>query len=212
MPSSCRLLSCRPSPLSCRLRTACRRRCAACSHADPCRPLPPLAVVVPPVTVIMPRCRVTRHLCPAESCRPSPFCRLPSSRHPSLSSCRTAVSPVAVIVPRLPAARCRRRAACSCCKLPIAIVVPTVAVLHLAVVVPPVAVVVPRRFAACRLQRRLQRRLRCPAVGCHGLCQYVCDGWRFVGHSTYFTYSQVGYLARRVFPEKTNYLDHDDTP
>jgi hypothetical protein len=39
--------------------------------------------------------------------------------------------------------------------------------------VPPVAVVVPRRFAACRLQRRL----RCPAVGCHGLCRYVCDGW-----------------------------------
>jgi NADH:ubiquinone oxidoreductase subunit H len=49
---------------------------------------------------------------------------------------------------------------------PIAIVVPPVAVLHLAVVVPPVAVVVLRRFAACRLQRRLC----CPVVGCHGLC------------------------------------------
>jgi hypothetical protein len=35
--------------------------------------------------------------------------------------------------------------------------------LHLAVVVPPVAVIVPRRCAACRLQRRLH----CPAVGCH---------------------------------------------
>ena len=46
---------------------------------------------------------------------------------------------------------------------PIAIAVPPVAVLHLAVVVPPVAVIVPRRCAACRLQRRLC----CPAVGCH---------------------------------------------
>jgi hypothetical protein len=54
---------------------------------------------------------------------------------------------------------------------PVAVVVPHVVLLHIAVVVlpvafvrvvvPPIAVVVPRRCAACRLQRRL----RCPAVG-----------------------------------------------
>ena len=76
----------------------------------------PLAVVVPPVTVIVLHRRVTLHLCPAESCRPSLFCRLPSSCRPLLPSCHVIASPVAVIVPRLraacfPAAHCRHRVA-----------------------------------------------------------------------------------------------------
>ena len=127
-------------------------------------------------------------------------------------------------------ARCCRRDTFLCCLLPslprppVAVIMPPVVLLYIAavrVVVPPItiavppvtmlplAVVVPPRCAACRLQCRL----RCLAAGCHGLCRYyVCDGWRSVGCSTYITYCHVGYLKRRVFSEKTNFLDHDDTP
>jgi hypothetical protein len=68
------------------------------------------------------------------------------------------------------------------------------------VVVPPVAFSVAFSIAfAARRQGAM-------------VCQLVCDRWRSVGRSTYFTSSQVGYLARRVFSEKTSFFDHDDTP
>ena len=155
----CRAARCRSAPCRCCACAARHRRRAASS----CHPSPR----------------------PAESCRPLPFSPLPSSCRPQLSSCRVVVLPVAVIVPRRRAARRRRCAACcpaAHCRRRVArLFRPRRHAVHrhcrvtrlfrptLAVFVPPVAVIVPRHCAACRLQRRLQRRLRCPAAGCLGL-------------------------------------------
>ena len=95
-----------------------------------------IAVVVPPVAVVMPRCRVARCLrraaCPSpSSCHPLPCCHLPpSSCHP-LSCCH------------LPSSFRPSPSSCHVVMSPVTFVVPPVALLPLAVVVPPVAVVVP---------------------------------------------------------------------
>ena len=99
-----------------------------------------------------------------------PCCPLPLLCHPSPSSCRLIVSPVALVLPRCCAARrraaacrrrraacrraapcrccaarCRRRAALSCCPSPLFchVVVPLVAVVVPPVALLPIAVVVP---------------------------------------------------------------------
>ena len=123
--------------------------------------------LVLPLAVVLPRhhCR-----CAAESCRPSLFCPLPSSCRLQLSLCHVVVSPVAVIVPCCCAACWRCRVACCSAEHCRRHVARRFRPHHRAThrhcrVTRRCDVVVPRHCAACCLQRCL----RCPAAGCHGL-------------------------------------------
>ena len=148
------------------------------------------------------------------SCRLSPCCPLPSFFRPSPWSCRPSPSTGCPCCQRCATRRQRHATPCQRHAVhrrrrAVALVVPSVVVSSVAV--PPVALVVPpvaQQSAACSLADSK----RCafagaPAAGCHGLCHFFCDRWRSVGRSTYFTYSHVGYLARRVFiPRKLIFL------
>jgi hypothetical protein len=160
------------------------------------------------------RCRAARRCRrAASSCRPSPSscrllpcCPLPSFFRPSPWSCRPSPSTGCPRRQRRATRRQRRATPCQRCAIrrrhrAVALVVPSVVVPSVAV--PPVALVVPsvaQQSAVCSLADSKRRAFAgVPAAGCHGLCRFVCDWWRLVGRSTYFTYSHVGYLARRVF-------------
>jgi hypothetical protein len=157
------------------------------------------------------RCRrAASSCCPSPlSCRLLPCCPLPLFFRPSPLSCRP--SPSTGCPRRQRHATRRQRHATPCQhraarrrRRAVALVVPSVIVPSIAV--PPVALVVPpvaQQSAACSLADSKRRAFAgAPAAGCHGLCRFVCAGC-----STYFTYSHVGYLARRVFiPRKQIFL------
>ena len=163
------------------------RTLIAYSSPLPCRPslspcrviLLPIAFVVPPVALLPLAVIFLTVAVVLPSVAVDRLPPLPTLCHPSPTS--------------LCCCPCRanRRRRCA-----VALVVPSVVVPSVALVVPPVA----QQSAACSLTDSK----RCafagaPAAGCHGLCRFVCDRWRSVGRSTYFTYSHVGYLKRQVF-------------
>ncbi len=194
--------SCRPLPSSC-------RSSPCCPLPSLCRPLPSSCrVVVLPVTffVLLPialltlvvvvspatrRC-VARCRCHAAHCRRRAACR-PAARcfrHVTHRRRRAALrrhcaTRCCAALCRCPAACCLRRAPTLCRPLPSSccIVVPPDAV-----VVPPIAQQrAPSPIASVAFTARRRGAM---------VCQFVCDRWRSVGQSTYFTYSHVGCLAR----------------